>query len=52
MGPVKIEDLAVLLGKSRQEVERMLQQDDVIELKLTESRRRELDDDSSMLMIK
>jgi hypothetical protein len=52
VGPVKIEDLAALLGKSRAEVERMLQQDDVIELKLTESRRRDVDDEPSMLMLK
>jgi len=49
---VKLDDLAALLGKSRQEIERMLQQDDVIELKLTESRKRDMDDDSSMLMLK
>lgn len=52
MGPVKIEDLATLLGKSRAEVERMLQQDDVIELRLTESKRRDMDDESSMLVFK
>lgn len=52
MGPVKIEDLAALLGKSRAEVERMLQQDDVIELKLTESKRRGSDDDCNVLVMK
>ncbi len=52
VGPVKIEDLAALLGKSRAEVERMLQQDDVIELKLTESKRKGMDDDSQLLVMK
>ena len=35
MIPVKVDDLAALLGKSRAEVERMLQRDEVIELRLT-----------------
>ncbi|MBS3103182.1 hypothetical protein J4458_07100 [Candidatus Woesearchaeota archaeon] len=33
---MKIDDLAVLLGKTRREIEEMLKKDDVIELRLTE----------------
>ena len=52
MGTVKLDDLAALLGKSRAEVERMLQQDDVIELRLTESRKRDMDDEGSVILFK
>jgi hypothetical protein len=52
VGIVKIDDLAALLGKSRAEVERMLQQEEVIELKLTESRKRDDDDECSMIVMK
>ena len=52
VGTVKLDDLAALLGKSRAEVERMLQQDDVIELRLTESRRREMEDEGSIVVYK
>ena len=52
MGTVKLDDLAQLLGKSRAEVERMLQQDDVIELKLTETRRKDMDDEGSIILFK
>jgi len=50
--PVKVDDLAALLGKSRAEVERMLQRDEVIELRLTESRRRDADDEGSIVLCK
>ncbi len=33
---MKIEDLAALLGKTRQEMEQMLKENDTIELNLTE----------------
>ena len=52
VGTVKLDDLAQLLGKSRAEVERMLQQDDVIELKLTETRRKDMDDEGSIILFK
>lgn len=52
MIPVKVDDLAALLGKSRAEVERMLQRDEVIELRLTESRRRDADDEGNIILMK
>lgn len=39
---MKIEDLALLLGKTRQEVEEMLKENDVIELNLTEKNNRKI----------
>ena len=52
MIPVKLDDLAQLLGKSRAEVERMLQKDEVIELRLTESRKRDADDEGNVILFK
>lgn len=49
---VKVDDLAQLMGKSRREVEQMLSRDDVIELRLTESRKRDLDDEGSIILMK
>ena len=44
---MKIEDLAELLGKTRAEIEEILKNNDIIELKLSESKLRykEKDDD-------
>lgn len=52
MSTVKLDDLAMLLGKSRAEIERMLAQDDVIELRLTESKKRETDDEGHIILLK
>ena len=35
---MNLDDLAALMGKSREEVEKLLQQDEVIELKLTDKK--------------
>lgn len=42
---MKIEDLADLLGKTRLEVEELLKNNDVIELKLSERRQRRREND-------
>ena len=42
---MRIEDLAELLGKTRREVEEMLDEHDVIELKLSERRAKRIDND-------
>lgn len=41
---MNIEDLTVLLGKTRQEVEEMLKSNDVIELNLKERKQKEEND--------
>lgn len=45
MSKLRIDDLAQLLGKSRIEVEEMLKNNDVIELKLSERKQRHNEDD-------
>ena len=49
---MNIEDLTMLLGKSRQEVEGMLKSDDVIELKLKERKQKEENDSGEIKVIK
>ncbi|MCH7974134.1 MAG: hypothetical protein IH949_09660 [Bacteroidetes bacterium] len=39
---MKIEDIALLMGKTRQEMEEMLKQNDIIELNLTEKNNRKI----------
>ena len=45
---MKIEDLAELLGKKRQEVEEMLKTSDVIELNLNERKPRHVKEDDEL----
>ena len=45
---MKLDDLASLMGKTREEVEEMLKQNSVIELKLTEKTNKQLKDNGSI----
>ena len=48
---MNIEDLTILLGKSRQEVEEMLKSSDIIELNLRERKQKEVNDSGNIEII-
>lgn len=45
---MNLDDLAALMGKTRDEVKRMLDKNEVIELKLTERKGKETNDEGSL----
>lgn len=49
---MKIEDLAVLMGKTIDEVKKILEQEGIIELKLSEKKNKELKESGSIELIK
>lgn len=48
---MKIEDLALLLGKTRQETEEMLKENDIIELNLTEKNKSKVKESGEIKII-
>jgi hypothetical protein len=48
---MKLKELASLMGKTRKELEEMLKQDDIIELKLTEKNNGKIKDDGGIIEI-
>ena len=48
---MNIEDLSILLGKSRQEVEEMLKSNDIIELNLRERKQKDVNDSGNIEII-
>ncbi|GAJ07328.1 unnamed protein product [marine sediment metagenome] len=45
---MKLDDLALLMGKTREELEEILKQNSIIELNLTEKGNREIKDNGSI----
>ena len=48
---MNLDDLAALMGKTREEVKRMLDRDDVIELRLTERKGKESNEEASLKLV-
>jgi len=48
---MKIEDIATLMGKTREEVKAIMEQNDIIELNLTEKKIKETKDNGNLEII-